>query len=328
MDSVLEQIIQQTGTVEVGPSVLTFYTHTSDLILSILKAKTDNFYTIQGLPITPIYFDSYIKLDNSLKNDYFNFLYLNYQYLVDFDRILPFYGWINTNYQFLYLTGEIDFLICSKKNSVININFLFYDDLVSSYLYWFLNYQYNVNLNFLQNLRLFSNSLYLSEKFGVLSRNLDPKGFYFYFLYNRWDFEMVLHPLFSLWYQTQGDIMEDDLFLKLSGLFHYQRSFSSTDIHYFGSPWLYSYELFDAYYMNRFGIANQLAEITEYDIFKAHNNYSIHDFLSTKISGEEYLDHIIQYQPIKKQGTERDVADFSQYIEELNFRKQKESYWV
>jgi hypothetical protein len=62
----------------------------SDLILSIFYAKTNNFYFIENLPVTPNYYDSYLKNENLLKSDYLKFLHFNYLSFLDFDRILPF----------------------------------------------------------------------------------------------------------------------------------------------------------------------------------------------------------------------------------------------
>lgn len=325
MSTILDQIIYQLGMGQVGPSILTFYNQSSDLILSIFYAKTNNFYFIENLPVTPNYYDSYLKNENLLKSDYLKFLHFNYLSFLDFDRILPFNIWLNSSYAFLYPTLDVNFLIFNKIPNSTIVKFPSWEEIPSN-LDWFLNYQLAQNLSFLQDLRLFSNSIYLTNNFGNLNRNFYPQGFYLYFLYNRWDFETVVHSVFSLWYQTHGDLFEDDLVLELSGLLNYNRNCVLTDINYFSSSWAYSRDLFDGYYMNRYGRPEDFTEVTEYGIFQQHNCYVIHDFLSKKASSEEYLEGTLQFQPPKKANKDQDVTDFTAYMKELNLRKQRESY--
>ena len=325
MSTVLDQIIYQLGMVQVGPSISTFWNQSSNLILSILDAKTDNFYYIGNLPLTPNYYDSYLKEHNSLKNDYFKFLHSNYLACLDFDRILLFNIWENSSYAFLYPTLDFNFLFFSKISNNVIIKFPVLEEIQSN-INWFLNYEYIQNSNFLENLRLFSNSIYWVNNYGTLNRNFYPQGFYLNFLYNRWDFEIVVHSIFSLWYQTHGDLFEDDLVLELSGLLNYNRNCILTDINYFSSGWAYSRDLVEGYYINRYGQPIDFTEVTEYGIFQQHNNYIIHDFLSKKTSIEEYLEGTLQFQPPKKINKDQDVTDFTEYMKELNLRKQGQNY--
>lgn len=325
MSSFVEQFIEQTGMIEVGPSISTFYNQTSDLILSILNAKTDNFYYVFNLQTNPIYFDAYFStvLANPSHFSYEQHLInLQYKYWesIDFDKNLPLSFSFKSAYQFLYLIPNIELFLDFKIKTPVNIDTPFYRD--SFNLLWFLNYEVFNNFNYLHNLRLFSNSLYWSTQYTLESRNLNIPGFYIYFLYNRWDFEMVVHSVFSLWYETHAAGFEDDLFLSQSGLLNSFTMGVNTEIQYFSAQWAFSYELTEGYYMNRYGKPNEAIPQTEYSTFQAQHSYAIHDYLSKKNSILEYLENVIEYQPLKKKEKQVDVADFTQYMEELNRRKQ------
>lgn len=327
MSIVFDHFIHQTGTIEVGPSFLTLYTLCSDLTWSIITAKTDNFYQIKNLPSTQIYFDSFYTIKNYELEGFQRELYLynlNTEYLfsLEFDRSMPFTNiyWTRPSFRFLYMTSEVSLFFSEQINS----SNIWFDHIILDKLNlnWFLNYEFENNLKFLKNLRLFSDSSYWMSKYGTVVRNFDNNGLYFYFLYNRWDFEMAVHAIFSLWYETHGALFEDYLFLEFTHFFSETRDNTFTDMNFFSSNWAYSYELSDGYYMNRYGDPYPTYHPNPYNLFQAQNNYITYDFVTKKKSVDSYLEHIMQFQLPKKKAKVLDVADFTRHMSDLNARKQ------
>lgn len=327
MSVLFDHFIHQTGTIEVGPSFLTLYTLCSDLTWSIITAKTDNFYHIQNLPSTQNYFDSFFTAKDynliGFENDLYIYnLYTEYLFSVEFDRSLYVSNiyWKRPSFRFMYMTDQINlFFVPNDNNLNVMFSHLILDKLNTN---WFLNLELENNLKFLKNLRLFSNSNYLSSQYDCIVRNFDGNGLYFYFLYNRWDFEMAVHSIFSLWYETHGALFEDYLYLQFTPFFSETRDNTFTDMNFFSSQWAYSSELTDGYYMNRYGWGYSIYHPTPYHLFQVENNYITHDFLTKKQSIDSYLDHIMQFQLPKKKSKILDVADFTRHMSDLNMRNQ------
>ena len=309
MPNLFDNIIGYTGMIEVIPSFWTLYFYNYDVASSILNTNRDNFYFIYNLPITPLYFDSYI-LQTQILRDYFTTLQYEYKSLLDVERDFPVCSTFRYSHEFLYSEYPITSLIPWNGKSNIMIFFDHYDVASSNLnLNWLLNYQLQNNLIFLKDLKYFCNSVYWSYQYDLLTRNFESKGFYFYFLYNRWDFEMVIHSVFSLWWPFEGHLFDDNAWLYGSGLLNWEPAGYNIDTCSFNNQWIPSSELRANYYKYRFGKPCEDYYLTEYGYFQLENNYILSSFLKNKNNGLEYLSHISQYKPPIKTRRTKDWFD-------------------